>query len=145
MSRFRFFMMHDVWSFFPFGHCEENAPLSGSGKTTVQIFGDDISCVQVKAACRIRAAVPIDNQPVAAQGDHFRDLIGNDRPVVLVVAHVDVLGIAKPRLVVKQDLAVRTGVEHGVKVREIHVARDRIHHDGLSFGVGCLRIVAAEG
>src|SRR5712691_1559618 len=98
----------------------------------------------MEASRRIRAAVPIDNQPVAAQGHHFCYLISDHSPVVLVIADIDVLRTSKPGLIVKQDFAGRTWVEHGVDVREVHVARNWSHHDGWSFGVRRSSIVASE-
>src|SRR5207247_1167575 len=73
------------------------------------------------------------------------DLIDDDGRLVLVIADIDVLGTSKPGLIVKQDFAGRTWVEHGVDVREVHVARDRIYHYRLSGGVRRSRSVAGEG
>src|SRR5438552_2414496 len=84
-------------------------------------------------------------QSVAAQSDHFCDLIDDDGRLVLVIADIDVLGTSKPGLIVKQDFAGRTWVEHGVDVREVHDARDRIYHYCLSGGVRRSRSVAGEG
>src|SRR2546428_12408517 len=99
----------------------------------------------MKASRRIRAAVPIHNQSVAAQSDHFCDLIDDDGRLVLVIADIDVLGTSKPGLIVKQDFAGRTWVEHGVDVREVHVARDRIYHYRLSGGGRRSRFFGGEG
>src|SRR3989442_15782137 len=99
----------------------------------------------MEASRRIRAAVPIHNQSVAAHSDHFCDLIDDDGRLVLVMADIDVLGTSKPGLIVKQDFAGRTWVEHGVDVREVHVARDRIYHYRLSGGVRRSRFGAGAG
>ena len=127
-----------------FVYHDRHAEGAGRREATIQIFGDHIGRVQVEAARRIGAAVPIDNHSVATQGNHSCDLIGNDSFVVLVVTDIDVLGTPKPGLIVKQDFARRARVEHGVEDREIHIARDGIHNNRLSFSIRRLRAVAGE-